>query len=95
VERELAFVAWSPENRVSLYGIGGLIYTIKAKAMSGVTLLVSILPSHKTPNYPPMLLTSQKKLRIFFFTAAIQRTLLVLLLCAQNQKNRTETQLKN
>jgi hypothetical protein len=67
VERELAFVAWSPENRVSLCGIGGLIYTIKAKAMSGVTLLVLILPSHKTPNYPPMLLTSQKKLRIFFF----------------------------
>jgi hypothetical protein len=32
------------------------IYTIKAKAVSGVTLLVLILPSNKTPNYPPMLL---------------------------------------
>jgi hypothetical protein len=31
-----------------------LIYTIKAKAVSGVTLLDPILPSDKTENYPPM-----------------------------------------
>jgi hypothetical protein len=34
---------------------------LKRKAVSGVTLLVPILPLDKTPNYPPMSLLISKK----------------------------------
>jgi hypothetical protein len=40
---------------LSIQDVVSKIYTIKAKVVSGVvTFLVSILPSNKTPNYPPL-----------------------------------------
>jgi hypothetical protein len=42
------------------------IYIIKVKVVSGVTLLVPVLPSDKTPNYPPIPLIFTIKAKTIF-----------------------------